>query len=295
MRNIDLEPDCIALWEPLSSINSRLPRQLQQANICLGDIGHFNAFGGFDTKFNIFLSKEENDLLAHRPATDFVPLEEWPSFVSGRGKPDGCYFRSGNIPPQLIDRKRYDVFSVSEAALGNKTGSDSWKFAYGEKNKPFGAALALPDGYCTSSLNGNDLVVNADFLQHLETEIQRYFMCIKATYREKTFETPLLLVTSVYYSKTWANITYSRKRNAGQNKDLYAKLNRSVPELDIWRWNHSSPSDVLKCRSGPSESELDNGVAVTNNQCIGVEVEQIIPKRRLLKNFAVSLSSIAGR
>ena len=102
----EFEDMCIALWEPLAPINSRLPRQLQQANICLGDIGYFNASGGFETKFNIFLSKEDNEMLGHCPAVDFVPMADWPSFLTDRGQPEPCYFRSGNIFPQSIDTDR---------------------------------------------------------------------------------------------------------------------------------------------------------------------------------------------
>jgi len=276
MRGIKLgiEEKCIALWEPLGSINSRLPRQLQQANICLGDIGHFNSSGGFETKFNILLSKEENVLLGHCPPVNFVPWEDCPSFLTGRRQPGPCYFRTGNIFPQSVDKN-----------------GDSWKFAYGEK-KGFGAALVLPDGYCKSSLQ--NIINKKAFLQHLEAEIQRYFQYIKATYRKKPpLETRLSLVTSVYYSKTWANIIYSSKRNGSREEGFVAELNRSVPGLDIWRWKHSSPSDILPSQSGPSESELDNGVAVTNNQCIGVEVAQIKPNRTLLRNVSASLSSIA--
>jgi len=277
MRGIKLgfEEKCIALWEPRASINSRLSRQFQQANICLGDIGHFNSSGGFETKFNILLSKEDNGVLGHCPPVNFVPWEDCPSFLTGRGHPEPCYFQTGNIFRQSID-----------------TDHDYWKFTYGEK-KGFGAALVLPDGYCKSSLQ--NIINKRDFLQHLETQIQRYFQCIKATYRKKPpLETRLSLVTSVYYSKTWANIIYSGKRSGSRDKGFDAGLNRSVPGLDIWRWKHSSPSDILISQSGPSESELDNGVAVTNNQCIGVEVAQIIPNRTPLRNIRASLSFIAG-
>jgi hypothetical protein len=99
LRNIGLKKfgeSSIALRSPTPDMS--LPRQLQQANKCVRDIGFLNTFVGVETKFNVFLSKEDNELLGYHPAEDFIPFTDIPPlFCPPKIRTGFHFFAKGNI------------------------------------------------------------------------------------------------------------------------------------------------------------------------------------------------------
>jgi hypothetical protein len=61
----------IPLWKPSPSDKSNA--RIWRHHIYVGDVGIFNAEGGFDTLFNIFKSKTRNQEGGYEPPSDFVP------------------------------------------------------------------------------------------------------------------------------------------------------------------------------------------------------------------------------
>ncbi|KAF9475521.1 hypothetical protein BDN70DRAFT_772199, partial [Pholiota conissans] len=59
----------IPLWSPSPGIEL-VPEEWKH-HVNVGDVGFFNDEGGFDTLFNIFLSREENISRHHSPPEDF--------------------------------------------------------------------------------------------------------------------------------------------------------------------------------------------------------------------------------
>lgn len=62
----------VRLWDPYRIFKNG--REVQPLHCMVGDVGKFRSDGGFDVKFNIFLSKEENVRMKYAPPPTFEPL-----------------------------------------------------------------------------------------------------------------------------------------------------------------------------------------------------------------------------
>ena len=103
------------------------------------------------------------------------------------------------------------------------------------ENGPFGIALILPDGYTYTSFKG--WYRESRLRAHLAIEVRKYIEQMTPLFGDhpnSVLDTPLVVVTGVYYARTWARLAYSGKVDSVEPEIVTAKLCRPDPKKDFF-------------------------------------------------------------
>ena len=153
--------------------------------------------------------------------------------------------------------------------------------------------MVLPDGYYSTSLL-ESLEIDRDFVYHVGNETRKYKAALRARGSKQllSHNNHFLFVRSVFYTRTWANITYSRGDKS--ENVAFATLSFLAQDKDILQWDHESNSAYVNFDIGPSGQELKDGLATSENQCIGIAASKITIDKALTATLSsLSMSRIA--
>jgi len=143
-------------------------------------------------------------------------------------------------------------------------------------NEPFGTALILPDGYTDTTFK--NWFIESRLRTHLAVEVGKYIEQMTPQFGDhpkNVLDTPLVVVTGVCYARTWARLAYSGKANTLEPETVSAKLCCPDPEKDFFYWECKASPSLIDTATGPKEEELQDGRAVSANQCVGIQIREI--------------------
>ncbi|KAF8179125.1 hypothetical protein BJ912DRAFT_1062919 [Pholiota molesta] len=131
----------VSLWKPSPSDKSEA--WTWKHHIYVGDVGIFNDEGGFDTIFNIFISKDENLALGYDPPSDFIC---YPKSLDELNL-DYTRINYRDQPHKALKLNGIDSFSQKKQSNESSTDSSPINSTYRANGTSDCSAIYLESGY----------------------------------------------------------------------------------------------------------------------------------------------------
>ncbi|KAF8179127.1 hypothetical protein BJ912DRAFT_645006 [Pholiota molesta] len=187
----------VPLWKPSPSDKSDARKW--RHHVYVGDVGIFNAEGGFDTLFNIFNSKIRNRDGGYEPPSDFVPyprsLEEMSS--------DFFDFQRSTLPgAKGVKVVRFAAVSKSHSKQSHSRATNSY-----QANSSNCSAICLRTGFLKVSLKGWERPRVLEYIRDHQDSWQRH---VEETAGTHFRDRPLLVICATWRTQSYALATGSR-------------------------------------------------------------------------------------
>ena len=277
------------LWIPQPNI--RLPIPYRAKGVCIGDVGTFNKFGGFDFLFNICRTRDDPINPEELP-DNFAPIDPPLNPI------DILEFRAFNSGSWLASP------SIAESQTGDQTPCVYPSFLFFillmlhyrglifKSSASEGAILTMPDG-----ANHEDLGNVTKFQDYVTAHAANWYKFVNGPRGREAQNGDVHVVVGCDKATSWGMATFAKTSSTpGQRSDFRLKfrpLQSQHNACTAYVWEHSGAADVGG-RAGPEPGENEElGETPLRNQCLFMDTLTVtLSDSEWAETFPGSVSTI---
>ncbi|KAF8972487.1 hypothetical protein BDZ97DRAFT_836109 [Flammula alnicola] len=223
----------IPLWRPSPSLYNSRKNQTRHwgKNVYIGDVGVFNGDGGFDTYFNVFETKEENESRGRTPPANFVRYPKKLSEMDIVSEPQN----DGLMIIGFVKDK--------SGESGEHSTSFAIKFPPPPHKQKDASALHMLHGFLSVKMNSSEEGRLKNYIRRQQTG---WYESFKDVLEGRS----LVVITTSYRAKTWASAAAKLSKKEGKMRLIH----RNVEKKDVCSWV-SDDADI-STKNGPSRDHI---------------------------------------